>query len=351
MDMRPGAGAPAFRRVEHGAPFRVAVRNREFLAGSAHDGFPESVPDIGEMIPTLAVEQPNRPRPVLVAAVREVIDEALPEFGGVLLRGLPLTDKAGFERVVEGLGYGRIGYQGGIAVRKNDSGVALNASQEDHRITLSPHNEMAYLPDYPRKVVFFCESEAFEGGEVPVNDIRETVKIIPERLREVFRARGIRYYRNLSRTSSDGETGWVETFGTYDKALVGRHLAASGYEYEWGDDDRLKYYYNRDAFIAHPETGERLWFNQVTELHCSYWRSHPDFPSDLPDHEYPATTTYGDGAAIDEDLISFLRGALWQTTRAVRMRRGDVLVLDNQVLQHGRFGFDGPRRHFVSLTR
>ena len=147
---RPAA-APAFRRVGPGAPFRVAVRNREFLAGSAHESFPESVPDAGEMIPTLqatnvAATSMGDPPAALAAAVRDAVGETLPEFGGVLLRGLPLADRAGFEQLIAGLGYDRVGYQGGIAVRTNDQGVALNASQEDRRITLSPHNEMAYLP-------------------------------------------------------------------------------------------------------------------------------------------------------------------------------------------------------------
>jgi alpha-ketoglutarate-dependent taurine dioxygenase len=347
---RRGAVGPAFRRAEAGSPFSVPVRNREFLAGSAHDNFPDTVPDAGDMIPVFATEQMSHPHPNLAPAVRDVIDQTLPEFGGVLLRGLALAGKAGFEQVVATLGYDHVGYQGGIAVRQNDSGIALAASQEDPRITLSPHNEMAYLPDYPRKIFIFCESAALEGGEVPVNDIRDTVRIIPEHIKDAFRELGVRYHRSLARTSGSGAMGWADTFGTDDKALVEQQLTASGYECQWSGED-LRYHYRRDAFLAHPETGEDLWFNQVTELHCSYWRSHPDFPGDLPDQAYPATTTYGDGAAIEDDLISFLRGALWQTTRAVRMRQGDVLVLDNQVLQHGRFAFKGPRRHFVSLTR
>ena len=343
--------APIFRRAERSAPFRVPVRHRDFLAGSAHASFPESVPDIGEMVPTLVAPRADCPHPVLAAAVRKAVDETLPASGGVLLRGLPVTARAAFEQLVTGLGYEPVGYRGGIAVRGNGSGTALQSSQEDRRITLSPHNEMAYLAAYPRKVFFFCESAASIGGEVPINDVRETLRMLPEQTRELFRRRGIRYHRNLPRLSSDGESGWVDTFGTDDKQKVEQHLTASGYAYRWhAGDDRLRYHYTRSAFITHPETGEALWFNQVTELNSSYWRSHPDFHSDLSDSEYPATTTYGDGAAIEEDLISFLRGALWQTTRAVRMTPGDVLVLDNLVLQHGRFAFEGPRRHFVSLT-
>jgi alpha-ketoglutarate-dependent taurine dioxygenase len=329
----------------------VAVRHREFLAGSAHGSFPENVPDVGDMIPTMQVERVDRPAIVLGAVVRDIIDQMLPEFGGVLLRGLPLTVKADFEQVVANVGYDLLGYRGGIAVRRNDSGVALNASEEDPRITLSPHNEMAYLPAYPRRIFFFCQTAATTGGEVPVNDIRQTAQLLPEAVRSEFRARGVRYHRNLPRQSCAGEVGWVETFGTSDKARVEEHLSASNYDFEWGDDDRLRYHYHRDAFIAHPQTGEPLWFNQVTELHCSYWRSHPDFPSDLGDHDYPATTTYGDGTPVAEEQISFLRGVLWRAARAVRMRPGDVLVLDNQVIQHGRFAYEGPRRHFVSLTR
>jgi alpha-ketoglutarate-dependent taurine dioxygenase len=338
--------ARAFRRIEPGPPFRVPVRHREFLAGSAHENFPDSVPDIGGMIPVCGVEGEASP-----AAVRDVLDDALLRHGGILLRGLPLTDRAGFEHLVANLGYDPAGYEGGIAVRGNDAGVALVASQEDHRITLSPHNEMAYLPNYPRLILFFCESAATSGGEVPVNDIRETAAILPEDVKQAFRDKGIRYHRHLARNSSNGEMGWVDTFRTEDRDVIARHLTASGYDFDWDADGSLRYHYTRDAFTAHPETGEELWFNQVTELHCSYWRAHPHFPPALPDHEYPATTAYGDGSAIDEDLISFLRGALWRTTRVVRMRPGDVLVLDNQVLQHGRLAFEGPRRHFVSLAR
>ncbi|WP_157635962.1 TauD/TfdA family dioxygenase, partial [Burkholderia ubonensis] len=32
------------------------------------------------------------------------------------------------------------------------------------------------------------------------------------------------------------------------------------------------------------------------------------------------------------------------------MRPGDVLVLDNVYVQHGRFAFSGPRLHLVSLS-
>jgi alpha-ketoglutarate-dependent taurine dioxygenase len=350
VTMQPGPAGPALRKVGHGPSFEVRVRGRQFLAGSAHENFPEAIPDAAEMIPVFAADPADRPLPLLAAAVAGVIEESLPASGGVLFRMLPLATRTDFERLVTALGYESFAYRGGIAVRKNDSDVTLAASDEDHRVTLSPHNEMAYLAEYPRKIFFFCESPADEGGEVPVNDIRETKKIIPQHVLETFRSRGIRYQRRLAPTTSPGAMGWPDTFGTGDKGLIEKRLRATNCHYQW-DSDELSYHYDRPAFVPHPGTGEELWFNQVTELHCSYWRAHPGFPRDLPAQAYPATTAYGDGTPIDEDQISSLRGALWRTARAVRMRTGDVLVLDNQVLAHGRLAFAGRRRHYVALTR
>jgi alpha-ketoglutarate-dependent taurine dioxygenase len=340
-----------FRPEAPGPSFELPVRGIQYLAGSEQESFPLTVPDAGGMIPALRAHDTRGGVGRLAAAVREVVEANLAEFGGVHLRGLPLTSKEDFEQLVAALGYPAMGYTGGIAVRPRNTGLSLVTSEEDRRITMSPHNEMAYLPSYPGKVIFFCLHPAHEGGEVPVNDIRDTPGLLPAGLREELRERGIRYFRHLPRESSTGETGWADTFGSSDQATVSDQLAEAGYQVEWGPGDHLRYSYVRSAFVDHPVTGEALWFNQVTEMHASYWRSHPGFRGDLPDDAYPATTAYGDGTPFEEEQISLLRGALWRTTRAVRMSQGSVLVLDNQVIQHGRFAYRGPRRHYVSLAR
>jgi hypothetical protein len=70
----------------------------------------------------------------------------------------------------------------------------------------------------------------------------------------------------------------------------------------------------------------------------------------LTDSALPATTAYGDGTPIDGDLITYLRGLLWQDASALKLRGGDVLVLDNLSVQHGRFPFSGARQHRVSIA-
>jgi hypothetical protein len=263
---------------------------------------------------------------------------------------LPLKNREDFDGFVNALGYPLHSYRGGIAVRPRSADSSLPASNEDARISMAPHNEMAYLPDFPKKIFFFCETAAEHGGEVPINDIRKSIGHIPDSVLNHFATTGILYCRYLPKVSSAIEIGWQETFGLSSADTIEAAMKAKGYDFDWHDDEGLSYSYVHSAFIDDPAGGPRLWFNQATELHASYWRSHPLFPSDRNDTRYPATTAYGDGEPIDPSLISTLRAALWKTATAVAMKPGDVLVLDNTYVQHGRFAYSGTRSHFVSLT-
>lgn len=340
-----------FDIVQHFAPERVPVRARRYLAGSDHDDVPLSIPMANDMVLELRPRGGAGDAAGAAAICRPVLDAELERRGAILFRGLPLADRTAFGEFIRLLGYPPLSYSGGIAVRNHEPGHALVASNEPGAITMAPHNEMAYLPDFPRKAFFYCARAADVGGEVPISDIRDSVKLIDPAILAKFRALGIRYHRYLPRDNRKAEIGWVETFGTADRAAIDRIMADKGYDHQWLDDDGLAYSYVNPAFVTHPATGEELWFNQVTELHCSYWRDHPDFPADLPDDRYPATTRWGDGGDIDPELISQLRAAIWRPARAVKLNPGDVLALDNLVIQHGRFAFAGPRLHMVAITR
>ena len=329
---------------------RVPLRGLPFLAGASHSDVPLSIP----LVQGIALDCPDAAANAesLALSCGPTIEAHVQETGVLLLRRTPLRDRATFQTFLDGLGYSVHGYEGGIAVRTREPGSVLVASTEDCRVTMAPHNEMAYLPNAPGKVFFLCVQAAESGGEVPINDIRETVSAIDERVLSRFEREGIRYHRYLPRHSTATQIGWEETFGLHARDMVDDLLRrVKGYEVTWLADEGLSYAYVFDAFKVDPRTGGNLWFNQVTELHCSYWRAHPLFPSDLPDERYPATTAWGSGEPIDVDLISRLRAALWRNAKAVAMRPGDVLVLDNTYIQHGRFAFTGPRAHFVSLTQ
>ncbi|WP_420474265.1 TauD/TfdA family dioxygenase [Noviherbaspirillum sp. ST9] len=329
----------------------INVRNRKFLAGSRSTCFPVSIPSAEGMVNAMRLVAPEREETEIAHACREMIDSHLPARGAILLRGLPLETTRDFNHFLELLDYPPFGYEGGIAVRNRTDKLVYEASQEHADITMTPHNEMAYLKRFPRKIFFFCEAAAPDGGEVPINDVRLTAQMLKPELLSEFRAKGIRYTRRLHEGNSSAEIGWRQTFQVEDRGTLEAILLRAGYEFAWGRNGDLRYSYCNPAFVRHPDTGEELWFNQVTELHGSYWQEHPLFEQlNLELADCPANTTYGDGTPIPTEVIEHIRGAIWQTSRGVRMQVGDVLVLDNVTVQHGRMSYHGFRRHAVSLT-
>ena len=70
----------------------------------------------------------------------------------------------------------------------------------------------------------------------------------------------------------------------------------------------------------------------------------------LPDHMYPTHTTYGDGSEIDPEVIEHIRATGWKNAVGFPWRKGDVLVLDNLAVQHGRLSFKGDRQIMAYLT-
>ena len=108
---------------------------------------------------------------------------------------------------------------------------------------------------------------------------------------------------------------------------------------------------NRSAFLCHPETGDKIWFNQVHLHQPSFHKALPTFiGTDIPDKKYPGHTYYGDGSEIEPEVIQHIRTISWECAVGFQWRNGDLLVLDNLAVQHGRIGFTGDRKILAYLT-
>lgn len=61
-------------------------------------------------------------------------------------------------------------------------------------------------------------------------------------------------------------------------------------------------------------------------------------PDDLPMH-----CTYGDGSPIPDADMEAVRDAIWKNQVINPWKKGDVIVIDNDSIAHGRMPFYGPR--------
>ena len=58
--------------------------------------------------------------------------------------------------------------------------------------------------------------------------------------------------------------------------------------------------------------------------------------------------SYGDGSLISDPSVDALRTAIWNHLVFPRWQRGDVLVIDNRAIGHGRMPYRGSRRVVVA---
>ena len=133
------------------------LAGKEFLPGSTGDGFPEVLSPPTETFPhAVRVENPGEhSMDDCIICCRQYLRENLSHYAAVLLRNLPLKTAADFSRLTQGLGYKGMTYQGGAVEREelDSKSGTYTASDEPPQAVIEPHNEMAYSPVYPAKVI------------------------------------------------------------------------------------------------------------------------------------------------------------------------------------------------------
>lgn len=306
---------------------------------------------------------PQRPFPLVVQPSAEGVDlrswangnkqfitTELAKHGAILFRGFGIESVTQFHRLVNSISPEMMEYYERTVQRTEVEDKIYTASEyaPDHPIPF--HNEYSFAHVWPMKLWFYCDTPAPQGGESTVADCREVFNMVTPETREKFAAKGVMYVRNYG----DGlDLSWQEVFQTTDKAVVEQYCNDAQIEVEWKTNNRLRTRQIRQAVAYHPTTGESVWFNQATLFHVSsldlvtrkslltIFKSEEN----LPRHAF-----YGDGTAIEESAIEDIKQAYDRALVALPMEKGDIMVVDNMLVAHGRSPFAGSRKLLVAMT-
>jgi alpha-ketoglutarate-dependent taurine dioxygenase len=297
---------------------------------------------IRAVIPNLAAKD-------WVAANRAVVEAALLRHGALLLRGFASTDVRGFEAFVEVSAGPLREYDNRSTPRSRVSGRVFTSTEYPADQAIPQHNEMSYTDAWPRRLCFGCLVPPAMGGETPIADSARVFARIPPQVRDRFEKHGVLYVRNYGHGL---DLPWQDVFQTEDPVSVDRFCAEHGILVEWFPGGRLRTSQIAQATAVHPSTGEVVWFNQAHLFHVSALPA--DIGSELmaqfAPEDLPRNALFGDGAAIDAEALEMVRAAYAAEEIVFTWEEGDLLLLDNILMSHGRRPFSGTRRIVVGMA-
>jgi alpha-ketoglutarate-dependent taurine dioxygenase len=282
--------------------------------------------------------------------LRDLVNKHLHREGAVLLRGFEAGQVSDFHRFAADFGYEMLSYEFGSTPRsKVEEGVYSSTEYPAHQ-WIPQHNEQSYTDQWPMKIWFYCDVAAATGGETPIANSREVYRRIPESIRRRWADKQLMYVRNYG---NGLDVPWEQVFQTADRAKVEAFCDLHQIQCEWRDDGGLRTRQVCQSEALHPVTQESVWFNQAHLFHVSGLEPtvRETLLSAIDDEsELPRNVLYGDGTAIEEEILDEIRGVYAELMLSFTWQRGDILTLDNMLTSHGRAPFTGRRRLLVAMA-
>jgi alpha-ketoglutarate-dependent taurine dioxygenase len=269
--------------------------------------------------------------------------------GALVFRGFGLDSPTACGRFAASLTGELLEYSERSSPRHSVHGRVYTSTDHPAREEIFLHNENSYRTNWSLTLYFFCLQPADEGGDTPVADTRAILRDLDPGVRATFEQRGWMLQRNLREHVG---LSWQTAFNTTDPEVVERYCDENGIACEWQADGLLRTRAVRKAVHQHPRTGELVWFNHATFFHVSTLAAatREALLTVYDESELPTNTYYGDGSPIEPEVLDHLRARHRARQTPTRLRRGDVLAIDNMLYAHGRTPYAGERQVLVAMA-
>jgi 3-oxoacyl-(acyl-carrier-protein) synthase/alpha-ketoglutarate-dependent taurine dioxygenase/acyl carrier protein len=350
--------SPNRRLIEDTAPAVAVSASRSRITGRRRALQPRSSDEVTMYTPRtgwrfpLVVEARGGSRPLAewIGAHRPQITALLRTRGAILFRGFDITDVPEFEAVARAVHPELVEYSEPSTPRPEYQEKIYVSTQYPHYHEIQAHSELSYTYRWPMKALFMCRQPAVLRGETPIADNREILCRLPEALRRKFLDKGVTYVRNYG----DGLLiPWQEVFGTSERHEVEKYCRENGpMTCEWKGNDGLRTRQIRHAAITHPDTGELCWFNQSLNFHIDGLgkKIAQEVRNNFSEDDLPSNALFGDGTSISAAEVAAVEAAILEASYYLPWQRGDVMLVDNVLMSHGRNTFEGEREVITAFV-
>ncbi len=299
-------------------------------------------------------------RPLLVSALkagvdlaawvrenRPALDEILQQHSAVIFRGF-ISSEADYVRFLDSAYPRRVPYEYWLTPRTEVADRVYTSTEYASSQTIPLHVESSYTRSWPLSLILYCAIPAVKGGQTPIACTRAVTRRIPRAVRDEFGRKGVLYVRNYGEHI---DVPWRTVFQVSSREELAELCRRREIELRWPGPDRPQTRQVCQGLAKHPSLDEWLWCNQAHLFHLS---SLPgpvrEALSQLyEEDELPRNAYYGDGTPIEESTLETVRRALAEEEVTFSWERGDLLIVDNMLVHHGRRPFEGERRVLVSF--
>ncbi len=322
----------------------------------------KSITVSSENLVTTNLLEPNQQLPLVIepavndvnlvnwaSSNRDWIERQLIQYGGLLFRNFQINTHSEFANFMQAVAGELIEYSYRSTPRTQVNGKIYTSTEYPPDRSIPLHHEMAYSLNWPMKIAFFCVKAAEQGGETPIADSRKVFQRIDPKIKERFIQKKIMYVRNYGQGI---DLPWETVFQTNNKAEVEAYCQSADIDFAWLDGNKLRTRQVCQAVATHPQTGDLIWFNQAHLFHISSLKAevYQSLLAILNAEELPRNAYYGDGSEIETSVLAEIQAIYEQEIVTFSWQAGDILLLDNMLVAHGRKPFTGARKVLVGMA-
>lgn len=321
------------------------------------------------------------------------VKKTLTNHGAIAIRGYEVKTPEQFQQVGLSIFPNLQNKYPGGAPRQKVAEYVWTASDLPSYIPVDGHTELSYSPsEKPNHILFFGPQVAASGGETPVIDMKLVLSDLPEQLQQKCYDRSFvtkLFFVNTKKRLFDVRLwkwpwfryakSWRDVFNTEDRDLIEAKCRDVGRQIEWLTNGDLIVSCPMQMIGAHPIAKEIVWTGWQALFHIwgiciEAWfvanhqktiRSWLVFfilfslalvqicrekliPS-YRKYRY-LDVDFEDGTNLSVWDVYQIIKSYWQNAELFDWQEGDILILDNYRMGHGRLPFTGERKVYTAFA-
>jgi alpha-ketoglutarate-dependent taurine dioxygenase len=263
----------------------------------------------------------NRERTNLLELDKKEIISLFKSYGFLLFRGFG-NNIGTFTEFTNSLSKDFMDYTGGVFNRRVINGNETILSVNDFKNEIKLHGEMYYQQTIPLMLWFFCAQPALQDGETILCDGRQLFNELSGSLKDLFTKKKLKFVGHLNKE------GWQKRYKTDDLEEVKQTCKSNNVQFKVNEDESIDLQYICPVIHLSRCGKYKVFINSLLPVK----------------HMAPGSVRFDDDSEIPDDVVCEIAEIAEKMTIEISWQKGDILMVDNTRIMHGRRAFCDERR-------